>query len=105
MSATIGRESRGVNARSAGSEQASRALGNRVMPAARLACASGAEPGFYTATEFQISSRRQRLGLILRLRLGYQQQHDADDREHAEGRVLTVPRLRLPHQEPLAADT
>ena len=45
------------------------------------------------------------LGLRFRFQLDYKKQNDANHREHAEGSILAVPNLRLPHQEPLAADT
>jgi hypothetical protein len=62
------------------------------------------------AAVVRASSPGSRLGvgrglrLDLGIRLREQQQQNAVRRKHAEGCILAVPYLRLPHQEPLAAD-
>lgn len=67
-------------------------------PVCRLAVACGSR-----ANSKPSISRSGRLGLCFRLRLSHQKQHNANHREHPRGCVLTVPRFRLPHQEPFAA--
>jgi len=53
---------------------------------------------------WRYSGDGQELSLPLAVWLRHEQQHYPDDGEHAEGGVLTVPILRLPHQEPFPAN-
>ena len=47
--------------------------------------------------------QRSKSRLSLGVRLQQNQQHHTHHRKHAERRLLPVPRMRLPHQEPLRA--
>ena len=44
------------------------------------------------------------LGLVLNVRLGDEQQHNPNDREHPKSSILTIRSFRLPHQEPFPSD-
>lgn len=60
--------------------------------------------GTNSASWKPILGTAEKLGLPLGVGLRQEQQQYADDGEHAEGCVLTIPHLRLPHQEPLPAN-